>query len=190
MKKIALDLDGVIFDSENLYRVYTEIYDTDINKKDTIIDNTQRLFQKRYNWSKEECNKIYSEIKEDVIKNANIVTGVEIVLKKLMDKFEFIIVTARDDFETELSREKLNQIGLGNIKIFNNERYKIDRLINEKVDYIIDDDADICANAADNNIYALYLKNNAANRINKEKVINVNNWGEIYKYLVFSYKKF
>ena len=26
MKKIALDLDGVVFDSENLYRVYTEIY--------------------------------------------------------------------------------------------------------------------------------------------------------------------
>lgn len=24
MKKIALDLDGVVFDSENLYRVYTE----------------------------------------------------------------------------------------------------------------------------------------------------------------------
>lgn len=190
MKKIALDLDGVIFDSENLYRVYTEIYDTDINKQDTIIDNTQRIFQKRYNWSEEECNKIYSEIHEDVLKNANIVTGVEIVLKKLMDKFEFIIVTARDDFEIEISREKLNQIGLGNIKIFNNEHHKIDRLINEKVDYIIDDDAEICANAADNNIYALYLKNNAANKINKEKVINVNNWGEIYKYLVFNYRKY
>ena len=27
MEKIALDLDGVVFDSENLYRVYTEIYD-------------------------------------------------------------------------------------------------------------------------------------------------------------------
>ena len=24
MKKIALDLDGVVFDSENLYRVYTK----------------------------------------------------------------------------------------------------------------------------------------------------------------------
>lgn len=53
MKKIALDLDGVVFDSENLYRVYTEIYDTDNNKKDTIIDNSQRIFQKRYNWSQE-----------------------------------------------------------------------------------------------------------------------------------------
>ena len=31
MKKIALDLDGVVFDSENLFRVYTEIYDIVIN---------------------------------------------------------------------------------------------------------------------------------------------------------------
>lgn len=33
MKKIALDLDGVVFDSENLYRVYTEIYDAEKQKK-------------------------------------------------------------------------------------------------------------------------------------------------------------
>mgnify|MGYP000437188654 CR=1 FL=1 len=46
MKKIALDLDGVVFDSENLYRVYTEIYDTDNNKKDTIICH----FCKRLMW--------------------------------------------------------------------------------------------------------------------------------------------
>ena len=36
MKKIALDLDEVIFDSENLYRVYTEIYDIETNKKENM----------------------------------------------------------------------------------------------------------------------------------------------------------
>lgn len=53
MKKIALDLDGVVFDSENLYRVYTEIYDTDKNKKDIIgrkktFKNFTRTMQKKY----------------------------------------------------------------------------------------------------------------------------------------------
>ena len=188
MQKIALDLDGVIFDSENFYRVYTEMYDTDVKKKDTVIDNTERLLQKRYNWNKDEAKNLYNAIREKVLKNANIITGAEMVLNKLKDKFEFIIVTGRDDFETDLSRERLNQIGLGNIQIFNNEHHKIERLISEKVDYIIDDDTEICSNAADNNIYALYFKNNAANRINKEKVINVNNWGEIYKYLILKRK--
>ena len=54
----------------------------------------------------------------------------------------------------------------------------------EKVDYIIDDDESICINASNNNICALYFKNNAANKIEKENVINVNNWGEIYKFLI------
>ncbi len=66
MKKIALDLDGVVFDSENLFRVYSEIYDTDVNKKDTIIDNSQRTFQKRYDWSTEESAKFYNDYAEKI----------------------------------------------------------------------------------------------------------------------------
>ena len=186
MKKIALDLDGVVFDSENLYRVYTEIYDVEKNKKDTIIDNTQRIFQKRYNWTEEEFKEFYSENAEKIFSTANFMTGVEIVLNKLKDKFELIVVTSRNDFETEIAKGKLKQIGFSDINIFNNEHHKIERLIEENVSYIIDDDPDICINASDNDICALYFKNNASNTVEKEKVINVNNWGEIYKYLMLN----
>jgi uncharacterized HAD superfamily protein len=186
MKKIALDLDGVVFDSENLYRVYTEIYDTDKHKRDTIIDNAQRIFQKRYNWSNEEMESFYSENAEEILKSAGIMTGADIVLNRLKDNFELIVVTSRNDFETEIAREKLKQIGLGNIKIFNNEHHKIKRLLDENVSYMIDDDDTICINASDNNICALYFKNNASNRIEKDNVINVNNWGEIYKFLMLN----
>ena len=184
MKKIALDLDGVVFDSENLYRVYTEIYDIEKHKKDTIIDNTQRTFQKRYNWREEEFKEFYSENAEKVLTTANFMTGVDIVLNKLKDKFEFVVVTSRNDFEAEIAREKLKQIGFPDIKMFNNEHHKIERLISENVSYMIDDDEGICINASDNDICALYFKNNASNRVEKENIINVNNWGEIYKYLM------
>jgi len=186
MKKIALDMDGVVFDSENLYRVYTEIYDVEKNKKDTIIDNTQRIFQKRYNWSDNEFKDFYNENAERILTTANFMTGVEVVLNKLKDKFEFIVVTSRNDFETEIAREKLKQIGFGDIKIFNNEHHKIERLLDENVSYMIDDDDRICINASDNNICALYFKNNASNKVEKENVVNVNNWGEIYKYITLN----
>ncbi len=186
MKKIALDLDGVVFDSENLYRVYTEIYDTDVNKKDTIIDNSQRIFQKRYNWTEEEFKNFYNKNAEIVLKNANFMTGADIVLNKLKENFEFIVVTSRNDFETEIAIEKLKTIGFEDIKIFNNEHHKIEKLLEEKVDYMIDDDDNICINAADSGICALYFKNNASNKVDKENVINVNNWGEIYKYLMLN----
>ncbi len=189
MKKIALDLDGVIFDSENLYRVYTEIYDVDNHHKDTIIDNTKRTFQKRYNWREEEFKNFYHENAPIVLSSANIMTGAEIVLKKLKERFTLIIVTSRNDFETEIAKEKLKNIGLGDIKIFNNEHHKIDRLLKENVDYMIDDDETICLNASDNNICALYFKNNASNKVEKEKVININNWGEIYKFLTLNEKE-
>lgn len=88
--------------------------------------------------------------------------------------------------KTKGGREKLKTIGFENIKIFNNEHHKIEKLLEEHVDYIIDDDDNICINAADNGICALYFKNNASNKVDKEKVINVNNWGEIYKYLMLN----
>ena len=61
----------------------------------------------------------------------------------------------------------------GDIKIFNNEHHKID-------------DNNICLNASDNGICAFYFKNNASDKVEKENVINVNNWGEIYKYLMLN----
>lgn len=94
-KKLALDLDGVVFDSENLYRVYTEMYDVDVKKGNNIINNSERTFQKRYNW----------------------------------DENEF--------------------------------------------------------SASNNNIHALYFKNNASDKLEENEYIkNVNNWGEVYKYLI------
>ena len=188
MKKIALDLDGVVFDSENLYRVYTEIYDVENHGKDTLIDNSQRTFQKRYNWTEEDFKKFYDENSETILKNANFMPGVDIVLNKLKDKFEFIVVTSRTDFETEIAKEQFKTIGFDNIKIFNNERNKIEKLLEEHVDYMIDDDDIICINAASNGMKALYLKNNASNKVDKENVINVNNWGEIYKYFMLERK--
>ena len=92
----------------------------------------------------------------------------------------------RDDFEIKLAKEKLNAIGLTNVKIFHNEHDKINRFINEKVDYIIDDDDLTCIKAAENNIVALFFKNNASNKIENNNVININNWGEVYKYLILN----
>ncbi len=183
-KKIALDLDGVVFDSENLYRVYTEVYDTDIKKGNNIVDNTKRIFQKRYNWMEDEFKDFYVKYAPTVLANANIMTGAEIVIPKLLEKFDVIIVTSRSDEEIKYAIEKFNKVNLSNVKIYNNEHKKIEKYLKENVDYIIDDDEDICINASNYNIHALYFKNNASLKLEENEYIkNVNNWGEIYKYI-------
>ena len=189
MKKIALDLDGVVFDSENLYRVYSEMYDVDNFGADNLIDNNPRIYQKRYNWPQDELDKFYKEKAPIILSTANLMTGVELVLKKLMSKFEIIIVTSRSEEETNIGLAKLKDAGLDNLKVFFSEHSKIERLKMEKCDYIVDDDIDICRNAAKNGITGIYFKNAAANKVDDEEHFKVvNNWGEIYKFLMLGEK--
>ena len=190
MKKIALDLDGVVFDSETLYRVYAEVHDVEKFKYDNLIDNSPRVLQKRYKWNEDEFEIFYKENEKQILSTANIMTGLDIVLKKLMNNFEIIIVTARNDIGVLIAKEKLELLGLGNIKIFNNEHSKIQRFLDEKCNYIIDDDEDICRQASENGIYGIYFKNAASNLV--EDTCNfkvVNNWGEIYKLLMLNINK-
>lgn len=184
LKKIAIDLDGVVFDSENLYRVYAEIYDIDKFGSDNLIDNSPRIFQKRYNWNDEECKTFYDKYSREILLNSNIMAGADIVLKKLLNCFEIIVITARNDDEVLIAKKRLNDLGLSNIKIFNNEHSKIKRLLDEKCDYIIDDDESICRQASIKGINSIYFKNAASKFVEDTNYFKVvNNWGEIYKYL-------
>lgn len=184
-KKIALDLDGVVFDSENLYRVYTEIYDVDKLNGDNLVDNTKRIFQKRYNWNEDEFTKFYNEYSNEILSSSNLMPGADIVIPKLLKDFDIIIVTSRGDNEIKYATDKFDKINLEGVTIFNNEHHKIDRLISENVDYVIDDDEDICMNASLKGITALYFKNNASNKLeDTNNLKTVHNWGEIYKYIM------
>ena len=59
----------------------------------------------------------------------------------------------------------------------------------ENVSYVIDDDRNICLNAAKNKIKALHFKNSAEEQVEENEYIrSVNNWGEIYKYLMYKEK--
>ena len=39
--RIGIDLDGVIFDSEKLYRIYSELYDIQDLKKNSLKNNKE-----------------------------------------------------------------------------------------------------------------------------------------------------
>ena len=184
-KKIALDLDGVVFDSENLYRVYTEIYDVTHFHKDSLIDNRKRTFQQRYSWGEEVCKEFYQANASQVLKTANIMTGAEIVIPLLMQQFEVIIVTSRDSVEVEYAKEKLSALGLSHVELFHSKKDKIATLLEHDVNYIIDDDENTCISASKGGIHAIYFKNSAADTILENAYLKVvNNWGEIYKYFM------
>ena len=43
--KIGIDLDGVIFDSERIFRVYAELYDVIELHQNSIVDNREVKFK-------------------------------------------------------------------------------------------------------------------------------------------------
>ena len=110
MKKIALDLDGVVFDSENLYRVYTEMYDVDVLKRDSLIDNSKRTFQKRYKWSDEEIQDFCDKNVKEIIDTAKFMTGFELVIKKLKERYDFVVITARTDYQALVAKKAFENI--------------------------------------------------------------------------------
>ena len=184
MKKIAVDLDGVVFDSENLYRVYTEIFDADIKKADNVVDNSRRIFQQRYDWSREEFEDFYRLNSREILTESTFMPGAVLVLGKLKERFETVVLTSRSGSEAEIAKARMEQAGLGDIAFFCDQKDKTAMLLDLKADFIIDDDEQTCLDAAENGITALFFKNNAAHRIDgKPKLVTVNNWGEIYKFL-------
>lgn len=79
--KIGIDLDGVVFDSEKLYRVYTELYDMIELGKNSKKDNRELKFQDRFDWTDEEKDNFLDEYQPEIISQANYMPGAKWFLR-------------------------------------------------------------------------------------------------------------
>ena len=61
--RIGIDLDGVIFDSEKLYRIYSELYDIQDLKKNSLKNNKEINAGKPHEYWK--CKKITKNFKKN-----------------------------------------------------------------------------------------------------------------------------
>ena len=59
--KIGIDLDGVVFNTEILWTVYAELYDTLELKRNSMVSPDEARVQEMYNWSKEEEQKYFDK---------------------------------------------------------------------------------------------------------------------------------
>lgn len=65
--KIGIDLDGVIFDSEKEFRVYSELYDMIDLKQNSKVDNKELKFQNRFKWTQEEIKGFLDKYHKQII---------------------------------------------------------------------------------------------------------------------------
>lgn len=186
--KIGIDLDGVVIDSETTFRTYEEIFDIDVLKGNHLINKEEPKFQARYNWTNEQEKEFIEKYFLIVSKESNLMSGFIGIYNLLKEQgHEFVVITARGGFVKEMKDDAIRLLEEKNIKFdkyYWNVDDKLEICKNEKADIMIDDDWKIIKRLADNEVKTLYFRDTNLMKLEENKYIKeVNNWGEIYRYI-------
>lgn len=186
--KIGIDLDGVVIDSETTFRTYEEIFDIDILKGNNLINRKEPKFQARYNWTSNQEKEFIEKYFLKVSRESGLMSGF-IAIYELLKKqgHEFVVITARGGYVKEMKDDAIRLLEENNIKFdkyYWNVEDKLEICKKEKVDIMIDDDWNIIKKIAENKIRTLYFRDTNLMILEENKYIKeVNNWGEIYRYI-------
>lgn len=182
---IGIDLDGVIFDSENTFRTYEEIFDIE-NNINKLVDRSEPYFQGRYDWTDEQKQNFINKYFMQVSKESPIMAGFKAVYNLLKNEdVKFIVITARGGFVPELKDDaerllKENDIYLD--KFYWKQDDKLAACKKENVDLMIDDNYRVIERLANNGIKTLYFRDVGLKKLEENEYIKeVRNWGEIYR---------
>ena len=73
--KIGIDLDGVVFDSEKEFRVYSELYDMIDLKQNSKENNKELRFQDRFKWTDEQIEGFLKKYHRKIDEEARYMPG-------------------------------------------------------------------------------------------------------------------
>ena len=187
--KIGIDLDGVVFDSEKEFRVYSELYDMIDLQQNSKVDNQELKFQDRFRWTQVQIEGFLKKYHKQIIVESNFMPGVKRILKLLKQNgHSLILITARGGLNKDMikiTEERLKENGMD---IFNKYYWatenKDEVCQRENIDIMIDDSCKNCENIANSKIKTIYLKDAPSYNLEENKYIKVlYNWGEIYRYI-------
>ena len=187
--KIGIDLDGVIFDSERIFRVYAELYDILELHQNGIIDNREVRFQERYNWSQEIINNFMRKYHTKIIEEAAFMPGAKEVIKMLKNEgHELIIITARGNKKKEHIAITEDILKKNNMYIFDKYCWGVEKkrevCVAEKIDLMIEDSNNNCKAISDAKIKTIYFKDAPNYDMEENEYLKtLYNWGEIYRYI-------
>lgn len=187
--KIGIDLDGVVFDSEKEFRVYSELYDMLDLKRNSKINNKELKFQSRFKWTKEDIDGFLNKYHKQIIVESNFMPGVKRILKLLKeDGHTLILITARGGMNRDMIKVTEERLQQNEMNIFDKYYWatenKDEVCVKENVDIMIDDFCDKCKSIANSKIKTIYLKDAPSYDLEENEYIKVlYNWGEIYRYI-------
>ena len=193
--RIGIDLDGVVFDSEKEFRVYSEIFDMIDLKQNSKTDNRKLKFQDRFQWTQKETEDFLKKYHKQIIEESNFMPGVKRILKLLKEEGNsLILITARGGINKDMikiTEERLKESGMDIFdKYYWATKNKEEVCKKENIEIMIDDFCKNCESIANSKIKTIYLKDAPSYDLEENKYIKVlYNWGEIYRYIKEMEKK-
>lgn len=191
---IGLDVDGVIFNTEEWLSIYAEIFDIETFKKDSLINPFEYYKEIQYDWDKEHSDEFLKTYLLKSTYDSTFIAGAVWVIKRLKELgHKIIIISARgNDYPEVLPvlEKRFEDEGLSFDKIHWKIKNKLEICVNEKIDVMVDDRPSTCQKLSDNNIHTLYLKNESRVELKDNDYLKtVKNWGEIYKQIILLSQK-
>ncbi len=182
--RIAIDLDGVVFNSDMFFMAMGEIYDCRILGRNSLIKPDESRVQEKYNWNDKEIEGYIQNFSCD--KRFDIMPCAAEVINFLKDSGnEVYFVSARGQFSREeviVAKEKLETAGLQADKYFWNCSDKGDFCKEEQIDAIIDDRYDVGEGLEGTDIVFLHFRMAGKRKaVARKNLYEVHNWGEIYR---------
>ena len=185
---IGIDIDGVILDSEKVFRTVADLYNTIKLNDRAIRAYDEPRVQEKYNWTDEEIQEFADKYFIECSKISNFMPCVKEVLNMLKQEgHNLIIITARGRDKKEMraiAEEKFEKEGLKFDKYYWAQRGKADVCVKEKIDVMIDDSYEVCKKLSSKGIKTIYFRDKDMKVLEQnENLKEVSNWGEIYRYI-------
>lgn len=177
---IGIDFDGVLFDTESMFRTMSQIYNLKFGGQ--IVDAEKIRFQDRYNWTWEQCEQFIKDCMLDIHKTAPIMFYAKDVIKALGKHHLVYAITSRGlaiDGEIDITNNRLKQENIELKQVIYNCSDKLQSCKDLKIDLMIDDLYSTALKLADNGIKCLYYRDNVYDNYKHSNMIVVRDWGDI-----------
>ena len=181
------DLDGVVFNSEDIVRCHAELIDFIEYKGNGIKTKDKFTTYKCYGWSENQLKEFEDKVYPDVGYYCSVLPFAKIVIDLLKrDGYKVYAVTKRGYFgkkEILLTNKKLKREKVQFDDMIYNQSNKVEACLKLNADIIIEDNYENINQIIKSKIKCLYLRDVCQPDIKSKYVKEVHNWGEIYRYI-------
>ncbi len=180
---IGIDLDGVVYNSENWFMAFGEVYDIQSNGNG-IVDKSTNNFQKRYGLTDEKALEIRLKYLPIQMKESPLMPYAKEVLSLLKQNNNLFIITSRGSLSKDhiqITQQRLNEDMIDVDEVIFSQDSKVSICKQKSIDVMIDDSYNVVKELANSGIKCLQFKADNTLSYEHENVKTVYNWGEVFR---------